>query len=89
MPRSLTSTLDDRARKLPKATYVATAGRQVGHTRELEGIAPTGHSATTSGITMSGRGRKIVEDYTEWDALGLMHRWRRSRDGLNIAGLCR
>jgi steroid delta-isomerase-like uncharacterized protein len=54
--------------------YVATRWTASGtHEGDLEGIAPTGRSTTTSGISVTRIvDGKIVEDYTEWDALGLM-----------------
>lgn len=43
------------------------------HDGELFGIAPTGRSVTTSGISVVRvSDGKIVEDHTQWDALGLM-----------------
>jgi steroid delta-isomerase-like uncharacterized protein len=43
------------------------------HDGELFGISPTGNSVTTTGITIVRvAGGKIVEDHTQWDALGLM-----------------
>jgi len=43
------------------------------HDGELFGIAPTGSSVTTSGISIVRvAGGKIAEDHTQWDALGLM-----------------
>ena len=60
--------------QVAEGEYVATRWTARGtHDGELEGIAPTGISATTTGISMvrivDG---KIVEDFTEWNALGLM-----------------
>jgi steroid delta-isomerase-like uncharacterized protein len=60
--------------QVAEGEYVVTRWTARGtHEGELEGIAPTGIKATTSGISMvrvvDG---KIVEDFTEWNALGLM-----------------
>ena len=54
--------------------YVATRWTASGtHEGDLDGIAPTGRSTTTTGISVTRIvDGKIVEDYTEWDALGLM-----------------
>lgn len=67
----LTLTIDNQ---VAEGEYVVTRWTARGtHDGDLDGIAPTGRSATTGGISMirvvDG---KIVEDYTEWDALGLM-----------------
>jgi steroid delta-isomerase-like uncharacterized protein len=67
----LTLTIDHQ---VAEGEYVVTRWTARGtHDGDLDGIAPTGRSATTSGISMvrvvDG---KIVEDYTQWDALGLM-----------------
>lgn len=43
------------------------------HKGELMGIAPTGKRATVTGISIDRfSGGKQVEDWTNWDALGLM-----------------
>jgi steroid delta-isomerase-like uncharacterized protein len=43
------------------------------HQGELFGIAPTGKQATVSGISIDRiSGGKIVEDWTNWDTLGLL-----------------
>ncbi len=43
------------------------------HKGELMGIPPTGKQATVTGISISHiSGGKIVEGYTNWDALGLL-----------------
>lgn len=43
------------------------------HEGELMGIAPTGKQATVTGISLVRiADGKIVEDWTNWDALGLM-----------------
>ena len=60
--------------QVAEGEYVVTRWTARGtHDGELEGMAPTGVSATTTGISMvrvvDG---KIVEDHTEWNALGLM-----------------
>jgi predicted ester cyclase len=54
--------------------YVVTRWTASGtHEGDLEGIPPTGRSTTTSGISVTRIvDGKIVEDRTEWDALGLM-----------------
>lgn len=67
----LTLTIDHQ---VADGEYVVTRWTARGtHEGELEGIAATGVKATTSGISIvrivDG---KIVEDHTEWNALGLM-----------------
>ena len=67
----LTLTIDHQ---VAEGEYVVTRWTARGtHDGDLEGIAPTGVSATTGGISVvrivDG---KIVEDHTQWDALGLM-----------------
>ena len=43
------------------------------HQQPLMGIAPNGARCVVEGITVSRfRGGKIVEDWAQWDALGLM-----------------
>lgn len=43
------------------------------HGGELFGIPPTGKMATTTGITFSRvSGGQVMEDWTNWDTLGLM-----------------
>lgn len=43
------------------------------HKGELMGIPPTGRRAEVTGISISRlSGDKIVEDWTNWDAMGLM-----------------
>jgi len=43
------------------------------HRGELMGIKPTGASCTAEGISISRfRNGKVVEDWVQWDALGLM-----------------
>lgn len=43
------------------------------HRGELMGIQPTGKHATVSGMTISRlSGGKIVEEWSNWDTLGLM-----------------
>lgn len=43
------------------------------HTGELMGIVPTGREVVASGITFSRvRDGKIVEQYTNWDTLGML-----------------
>ena len=67
----LTLTIEQQ---VAEGEYVVTRWTARGtHDGDLEGIAPTGVSATTGGISVvrivDG---KIVEDHTQWDALGLM-----------------
>lgn len=67
----LTLTIEQQ---VAEGEYVVTRWTARGtHDGNLEGIAPTGVSATTGGISIvrivDG---KIVEDRTQWDALGLM-----------------
>lgn len=43
------------------------------HRGQLMGVAPTGRRCTVEGISISHfRGGKLVEDWVQWDALGLM-----------------
>lgn len=43
------------------------------HTGELSGIAPTGKDVTVTGITISRlENGKLIEDYTNWDSLGML-----------------
>ena len=43
------------------------------HKGDLMGIAPTGKQTRVTGISIDRySGGKVVEDYTDWDALGLM-----------------
>lgn len=43
------------------------------HEGELMGIPPTGKDVTVWGITMSRlRGGKVVEEWTNWDTLGML-----------------
>jgi steroid delta-isomerase-like uncharacterized protein len=53
---------------------VCTRWTAVGtNTGEFWGLAPTGKQATVAGITIDRiAGGKIVESWTNWDALGLM-----------------
>jgi len=45
------------------------------HQGELMGIAPTGNQVTMTGITIHRiEDTKIVEEWSNWDALGLMQR---------------
>jgi len=52
---------------------VVTQWRMTGtHQKALMGIEPTGRRATVEGISISRfRGGKIVEEWHQWDALGL------------------
>jgi steroid delta-isomerase-like uncharacterized protein len=67
----LTLTVDHQ---IAEGEYVVTRWTARGtHEGDLEGIAPTGTHATTTGISITRVvDGKIVEDYTEWNALGLM-----------------
>src|SRR5262245_53653523 len=60
--------------QVAEGEYVVTRWTATGtHDGELDGLAPTGRSATTSGISITRIvDGKIVEDHTEWNALGLM-----------------
>ena len=60
--------------QIAEGEYVVTRWTARGtHEGDLEGIAPTGVSATTTGISVTRIvDGKIVEDHTEWNALGLM-----------------
>jgi steroid delta-isomerase-like uncharacterized protein len=52
------------------ATRWTARGTQTG---EISGIAPTGKQVTVSGLTlMRIEGDMIVEDWTTWDALGML-----------------
>lgn len=64
-------TIDDQAAEGDKVITRWTArGTQRG---ELFGVAPTGKMGTVTGITFSRvSGGKIMEDWTNWDTLGLM-----------------
>ncbi len=43
------------------------------HKGELMGVAPTGKQVTVTGITISRlRGGKVVEEWTNWDTLGML-----------------
>jgi predicted ester cyclase len=43
------------------------------HQKELMGLAPMGARCTVEGITLDRyKGGKVVETWTQWDALGLM-----------------
>jgi predicted ester cyclase len=43
------------------------------HRGELMGIAPTGKQVTVTGITISRlKGGKVVEEWTNWDTLGML-----------------
>ena len=60
--------------QVAEGEYVVTRWSARGtHEGDLEGLAPTGRSATTSGISITRIvDGKIAEDHTEWNALGLM-----------------
>ena len=53
---------------------VVTQWRMTGtHQRPLMGIEPTGKRCTVDGISIARfKGTRIVEDWSQWDALGLM-----------------
>jgi len=53
---------------------VVTHWRMTGtHQKALMGIEPTGARCTVEGITLGRfRAGKLVEDFTQWDALGLL-----------------
>ncbi|HEY7537833.1 MAG TPA: ester cyclase [Gaiellaceae bacterium] len=43
------------------------------HTGEIMGVAPTGRDVVVSGITLSRvEGGKIVEEWSNWDTLGML-----------------
>jgi steroid delta-isomerase-like uncharacterized protein len=67
----LTLTIEQQ---VAEGDYVVTRWTAQGtHEGDLAGIGPTGVSATTGGISITRIvDGKIVEDYTQWDALGLM-----------------
>jgi steroid delta-isomerase-like uncharacterized protein len=67
----LTLTIEQQ---VAEGEYVVTRWTARGtHDGDLAGIAPTGVSSATGGISITRIvDGKIVEDYTEWDALGLM-----------------
>lgn len=67
----LHATVDDQ---VAEGDRVATRFTARGtHQGELEGIAPTGDRVEVPGIVISRiEGGKIVEDWTSYDALGLM-----------------
>jgi steroid delta-isomerase-like uncharacterized protein len=60
--------------QVAEGDYVVTRWTARGtHEGDLMGIAPTGNSVTTTGISIERVVEGlVVEDYTEWDALGLM-----------------
>ena len=60
--------------QIEEGDKVATrwTGRGV-HTGEIAGIAPTGKEVTVAGVTISRlEGGKVVEEWTTWDALGML-----------------
>ena len=64
-------TLEDDIAEEDKVVSRWTA--QVTHQGELMGIAPTGNQVTIMGITIHRiEDGKIVEEWENWDALGLM-----------------
>jgi predicted ester cyclase len=43
------------------------------HTGEMMGVAPTGRDVVVSGLTLTRlEGGKIVEEWTNWDTLGML-----------------
>jgi predicted ester cyclase len=60
--------------QIAEGDYVASRWEGRGrHTGELMGIPPTGKDVTVSGQTISRlAGGKIVEEYTNWDTLGML-----------------
>jgi steroid delta-isomerase-like uncharacterized protein len=69
----LTVTVEDQ---LADGDKVATRWTAHGtHDGELMGLDPTGRTATVTGITIHRieDGRQIVEGWTNWDMLGLLH----------------
>jgi steroid delta-isomerase-like uncharacterized protein len=60
--------------QLAEGDLVATRWSARGtHEGELLGLSPTGKQVTVSGLTMSRlEGGKIVEEFQNWDALGMM-----------------
>lgn len=60
--------------QVAEGDYVASRWEGRGrHTGELMGISPTGKDITVSGQTFSRlAGGKIVEEYTNWDTLGML-----------------
>lgn len=69
----LTVTVEDQVAGGDKvATRWTARGR---HDGELMGIAATGRTATVTGITIQrfGAGGRIVEGWTSWDTLGMLH----------------
>ncbi len=60
--------------QVAEGDYVASRWEGRGrHTGELMGISPTGKDVTVSGQTISRlAGGKIVEEYTNWDTLGML-----------------
>ena len=68
----LTLTIDDQ---IVDGDKIATRWTAHGtHDGELMGIGPTGRTATVTGITIQriGNAGKIVEGWTNWDALGML-----------------
>jgi steroid delta-isomerase-like uncharacterized protein len=69
----LTMTVEDQLIDGDKVTTRWTARGT--HDGELMGLDPTGRTATVTGITIQRikDGRQIVEGWTSWDMLGLLH----------------
>ena len=68
----LTLTIEDQVADGDKVATRWTARGT--HDGELLGAAPTGRTATITGITIqrSGAGGRIVEGWTSWDMLGML-----------------
>ena len=69
---------------------VVTQWRMTGtHQKALMGIEPTGARCTVEGITIARfRAGKLVEDFTQWDALGLL-RQLGAAPSLQVGGAAR
>ena len=69
----LTMTVEDQLIDGDKVTTRWTAHGT--HDGELMGLGPTGRTATVAGITIQRieDGGRIVEGWTSWDMLGLLH----------------
>jgi predicted ester cyclase len=69
---------------------VVTHWRMTGtHQKALMGIEPTGTRCTVEGITLGRfRAGKLVEDFTQWDALGLLRQLGKA-PSLQVGGAAR
>jgi len=67
---------------------VVTQWRMTGtHQRPLMGIDPTGRRCTVDGISIARfKGPRIVEDWAQWDALGLMRQLGAAAEPMAEAG---